>query len=100
MPEGKHLGAELGVGARARVSVFAGDLGIDPRHVSRWAARFADETRDAVQFVPVRVADAHEESGAAIQIEWADGRRIRVPPGFAADDLRRVLAILDERAPC
>lgn len=85
----------------APVSVFAGDLHIDPRRVSRWAARLQAVPRAAVRFVPVRVADVPREGGGApIQIEWAHGRRIHVPPGFANDDLRRVLVILDERGTC
>lgn len=51
---------------------------------------------------PVRVArdDASSRRAASIEIELGDGRRIRVAPGVEAEDLRRVLAVLDERAPC
>jgi transposase-like protein len=81
------------------VSRFAGELGLDPRRVSRWAARLDDGTSD-VGFVPVRVAEAPRESRGPIEIELAPGQYLRVPPGFAADDLRRVLAVLEERTPC
>jgi hypothetical protein len=79
---------------------FAARLGLDRRRVSRWAARLAPPG-DAVHFVPVRVAAPPPEArGAAIHLELGPGRRLRLAPGFAADDLRRVLAILDERRPC
>jgi predicted oxidoreductase len=85
----------------APVSVFAGDLGIDPRRVSRWATRLGAVPRRALTFVPVHVAEAPPASGGApIDIELTAGRRIRVAPGFATDDLRRVLALLDERVSC
>lgn len=84
-----------------RVSLFARRLRIDPRRVSRWAARLKSVPSEAFRVVPVRVADDPGDGrGAAIDIELAHGRRVRVLPGFATDDLRRVLAILDERMPC
>ena len=83
------------------VSRFAAGLGIDPRRVSRWATRLQDGTSDGVRFVPVRVAEARGGGrGAPIQIELAQDRRLHVPPGFAAEDLRCILALLDERLPC
>jgi hypothetical protein len=82
------------------VSVFAARLGIDPRRVARWARRLADRPHEAFRFVPVRVVDDRPDTRASIDIELGHGRRVRVAAGFAADDLRRVLAILDERVPC
>lgn len=82
------------------VSVFAARLGIAPQRVSRWARRLDDRPLESLRFVPVRVADDRPEGGASIEIELGPGRRIRVAAGFAADDLRRVLAILDERTSC
>ena len=82
------------------VSRFAGALGLDPRRVSRWAARLDDGT-SAVRFVPVRVTEEPRASrGGAIEIDLPSGRRLREPPGFATDDLRRVLAVLAERTLC
>ena len=82
------------------VSVFAARLGIDPRRVSRWASRLQPPHADTVHFVPVRVADDHAHGRVSIEIALGHGRQVRVPPGFAPDDLRRVLAILDERTSC
>ena len=84
------------------VSAFAGHLGVDPRRVSRWASRLRRPESAPMSLHPVRVArdDASSRRAASIEIELGDGRRIRVAPGVEAEDLRRVLAVLDERAPC
>ena len=83
------------------VSVFAGGLGIDPRRVSRWATRLND-TGSPVQFVPVRVATGESDGRrqACIEIDLGGERRVRVTPGFTSEDLRRVLAVLDEHRTC
>jgi len=39
-------------------------------------------------------------SGSAIEIRLAGGQRVRVARGFNAEDLRRVLAVLEEGARC
>lgn len=83
-------------------SLFAGRLGIDPRRVSRWALRLEGPEDAPVHFHPVRVTDG-EVAGcgtACLEIAMGDGRSIRVAPGFAAEDLRRVLAVLRESTPC
>jgi len=84
------------------VSRFAGRLGIDPRRVSRWASRLEPSQDATVHFHPIRVADdrASARRDASIDIELGDGRRVRVTPGVTTEDLRRVLAALDERTPC
>jgi hypothetical protein len=87
--------------AASPVSRFAGRLGIDPRRVSRWASRLESRQADTVRFLPVRVAaDGVDGRQASTEIALGHGRHVRVATGFAADDLRRVLAILDERMPC
>lgn len=84
------------------VSLFAARLRVDPRRVSRWASRLERPEDATVRFHPVRVAgdDAHGRGDACIDIEVGHGRRVRVAPGFAAEDLRRVLAVLAERLSC
>lgn len=82
------------------ISRFAQRLGIDWRRVSRWARRLEERPREALRFVPVHVAeDRREGLGGAIEIELGR-RRVRVSPGFATDDLRRVLAVLEEGVAC
>lgn len=84
------------------VSRFAGRLGLDPKRVSRWASRLERPQDATVRFHPVRVADgdAVGRREACIEIAIGHGRCVRVPPGVAAEDLRRVLAVLDESRPC
>jgi hypothetical protein len=43
---------------------------------------------------------AARPNGSAIEIELGGGRRVRVGPGFDVEDLRRVLAVLEEAARC
>jgi hypothetical protein len=52
-----------------------------------------------VRFHPVRLVGGKEgEHREAIEVVLVDGRRVRVPAGFAAADLERVLAVLEGRA--
>jgi hypothetical protein len=58
-----------------------------------------------VRFHRVRVVErgvrkAAPLVGAAIEVEWSSGRRVRVMPGFAAEDLARVLEVLEARDQC
>lgn len=75
---------------------FARRYGIQPRRVSRWA-RELEERGEPVRFHPVQVVGQGagvrgEES--RIEIELGDGATVRVPAGFAAEDLARVLEVL------
>ncbi len=108
---------------------FAARHGIDPKRLRRWIVRLARATASAtrrsarrragptsVQFHPVHVVEGAEavtpSPGPAthgIEVVLGDGRSIRVPPGFAAADLARVLAVVEaagrsgphgERSPC
>ena len=84
------------------LSAFARRHRVDPRRLSRWASRVRRSAPAPVQFHRVRVAGdgASRPEGASIEIELRAGRRVRVGPGFAAEDLRRVLAVLDEGPSC
>jgi len=53
-----------------------------------------------VHFHPVRLATRDDGGGAAIEVHLVGGHRVRVPPGFPAADLRRVLAVLEAGTPC
>src|SRR4249920_3743263 len=81
------------------LSGFARRHGVGPGRVARWAARLGGEATP-VRFHPVRVADRAPGGGEAIEIHLAGGRRVRVAPGFQAEDLRRVLAVLEPGTPC
>jgi hypothetical protein len=82
---------------------FAGRYGIPHQRLKRWVRRLGG--RDgSVRFHRVRLVErgaaaAAPALGAPIEIEWA-GRRVRALPGFAADDLGRVLEVLEGRERC
>jgi transposase-like protein len=84
------------------VSEFARRHGVDPKRLSRWASRLRRSVPAPVHFHRVQVAGdgASRQEGASIEIELRAGRRVRVAPGFGAEDLRRVLAVLDEGPTC
>jgi hypothetical protein len=83
------------------LSGFARRHGVDPGRVARWAARL-ERAATPVRFHPVRLAlrEPGDGGGAAIEIHLVGGLRVRVAPGFQAEDLRRVLAVLHPGAPC
>jgi hypothetical protein len=93
-------------GSGEMLEPFAQRLGVERRRLARWVSRLergADE--GAVCFHPVRLLEQQAEpersgSGARIEIELAHGRRVSVPRGFEAEDLRRVLAVLGDVAAC
>lgn len=76
---------------------FARRYGIQPRRVSRWA-RELEERGEPVRFHPVRLVGEAEigrrSEESRIEIELGDGATVRVPAGFAAEDLARVLEVL------
>lgn len=84
------------------ISRFARSLGVDWRRVSRWARRLGRSEEARLRFHRVRVTDeqASHARAAYIAIDMGHGRCVRVAAGFATDDLRRVLAVLDESRPC
>ena len=81
---------------------FAQRHGVHRGRVSRWAGRLGSAAPTPVRFHPVRVAGdgASHRGGASIEIALASGRCVRVAPGFDAEDLRRVLAVVDEGVRC
>jgi hypothetical protein len=83
------------------LSRFARVHGLKAERVSRWAARLAAGTSEAVRFHPVRLVEPQRGGGEkreALEVLLVDGRRVRVPEGFAAEDLARVLTVLEGRA--
>ncbi len=84
------------------LSKFADRHGVDPKRIARWASRLARPEPEKVRFHPVRLASDGPESGSgsAIEIRLVGGRRVRLAHGFETEDLRRVLAVLEEAARC
>lgn len=85
------------------LSEFAKSHGIRRGRVVRWASRLRRKITPApVRFFPVHLSgcETANSDGPQIEIELGGGRRVRVAPGFAAEDLRRVLAVLAESTRC
>lgn len=91
-------------GSGETLTGFARRQGVQPRRLARWAGRLEGARGDAVRFHRVRLVgrdvDAESRSGASIEIQLAGGQLVRVPRGFEAEELRRVLAVLEEVAEC
>jgi hypothetical protein len=80
---------------------FARRHGISPRRLRRWArdlgAVEAAEVGGGVLFHPVHLVESEnseDRSGGRIEIVLREGSTVRVPAGFAREDLERVLAVL------
>ena len=87
------------------MSAFARLYGIQYERLSRWKRRLHGEPngelRAAVRFHPVRVRPAERQRNDSvdrIELVLSEGRSIRVPQGFDADDLRRLLAVVEASA--
>lgn len=85
-----------------RLSEFARRHGIKARRLGQWVKRL-ESPGEGMAFHPVRVVQAPEGDaprGEPIEIVMGDGRSVRVPPGFAAPDLERVLSVLGAGPTC
>ena len=84
------------------LGAFGERYGIHPRRLGRWADKHDREDEPPVVFHPVRLAEGREREGwgAPLEIEVGAGFMVRVAPGFAAEDLARVLEVLGGRAGC
>lgn len=91
------------------LSAFARRHEIDARRLSRWAKELggSEEPEKPVTFHPVRLVGARglerevgEPGGAPLEIVLGGGCTVRVAPGFAAEDLARVLEVLGAGAAC
>jgi hypothetical protein len=80
------------------IASFARRHGIHPQRVARWAARI--KVAGVVRFHAVRLTPAAIDETRSIEIQLDGGWRVLVPRDFHSEDLRRVLAVLDERTTC
>jgi len=91
-------------GSGESLTRFANRHGIQRRRLTRWLSRLERTGSGVLSFLPVRLVEAElalgNGVGATIEIEIARGVQVRVPHGFAAEDLRSVLSVLAESTPC
>jgi hypothetical protein len=88
------------------LSRFAAEHGINAARLSRWARRLGagpggKRGNARLRFHPVELMGG-EGAGhrVAIEVVLFDGRRVSLPCGFAAEDLERVLEVLERRVRC
>jgi transposase-like protein len=74
---------------------FAEREGLDRQRLYRWRAQIG------VAAEPTFIEIARPSSGAVIEVVLRSGHMLRVPAGFEAETVRRLVAILgDEAAAC
>jgi hypothetical protein len=81
---------------------FAARYGIHPIRLRRWAGQL-EAAGEPLGFHPVRLVQSEERagpSGEPIEIVIGGGCSVRVPPGFGAKDLERVLVVLAAEGRC
>jgi transposase len=82
------------------VRAFCDRRGLATPSFYAWRRTLAQRAAEKAAFVPVQVvADAPPAQASALELVLADGRIVRVAPGFDAATLRQVLAVLEGR-PC
>jgi hypothetical protein len=82
------------------VRAFCARQGLTTASFYNWRRVLERRAAEQVVFAPVRVvADAMLAPTTALEVVLADGRAVRVAPGFDEATLRRLLAVLEGR-PC
>ena len=82
------------------VRAFCQQRGLTVASFYAWRRVLERRAAEQVVFAPVQVvADAPPTQTGALEVVLADGRVVRVAPGFDAATLRQVLAVLEGR-PC
>jgi hypothetical protein len=97
------------------LSRFAADHGVSPSRLSRWARRLgtqqpvkprelergcASASGRKLRFHRVDLVGSERGHSDVIEVVLRDGRRVRLPAGFSAEDLGRVLEVLEQREQC
>lgn len=78
------------------LGTFVERYGLHARRVRRWATQL-EEQAEPVRFHPVQLVqgtDGDRRDGESLEIVLGTGCTVRVPAGFAAEDLERVLEVL------
>jgi len=84
-----------GDGSQAEIAERAG---MSKQTFSWWCRRLRSESGPPSRFVAVDVAPERDVEAAAFEVVLGGGRRVRVPRGFDALELSRLLVALE--APC
>ncbi len=80
---------------------FCAQHGLASASFYRWRHVLQRRATEQPAFVPVQVvADTPPPQASALELVLADGRAVRVAPGFDEATLRRLLAVLQEGGAC
>src|SRR5262245_10059428 len=80
---------------------FCARHGLATASFYNWRRVLERRAAEEPAFVPVQVvADAVPAQASALEVILADGRTVRVAPGFDAATLRRLLAVLEGEGSC
>jgi transposase len=83
------------------VRAFCARHGLATAGFYNWRRVLQRRAAEKAAFVPVQVvADAVPTQASALEVVLADGRAVRVAPGFDAATLRQLLAVLEGKGPC
>ena len=85
------------------VQTFCARHGLVPASFYAWRRTLTQRGVDhspKPNFVPVQILADHFSGPAHLEVVLADGRAVRVSPGFNAATLRQLLAVLREERPC
>ena len=83
------------------ITAFARTHDLHPERLARWHRLLRAEPQPATRFHPVRVRGAERHSVNPvdkIELVLSKGRTIRLPHRFDAEDLRRLLAVMEATA--
>lgn len=83
-------------GSGQTITAFAQQYDVHPERLGRWHRLLRTEVQDGVRFHPVRVrlGEAQWSAGERIELVLGGDRCIRLPCGFDAEDLRRLLVVV------
>ena len=78
---------------------FCRSHGLSSQRLARWSARLGRD--EPVQFHPVRLTGTGTGSTRSmLEVELPGGATVRLPAGFAVDDLRRILSAFETAPGC
>ena len=84
-----------------RISAFCARRGLSQQSFYAWRHELQRRDSEKALFVPIRLQnDDPAAASQTLEVLLAGSRRIRVPAGFDAATLRKLLAVLEEGASC
>jgi transposase-like protein len=86
-------------GSGLSVEEFAGGAGLDAKRLYRWRRRLRDAGHSLFVEVTARAPSAQGRTDG-FEVELDNGRRVRVPVGFDAGELRRLVEALEGPRVC